>query len=109
VNVRRIDVKRTTKNPRSTEHGARSIAPQETQPRRAEHRSARNAKLAEPRFAPRRSAWSDPQYPHQLRPDLVQASAVSLAFLVQNRRDLGRRFQARLHLLLNFDIHHFFQ
>lgn len=47
------------------------------------------------------------KYADQLGPDLVQAAAVSLTFLVKYPRQFRRDLQVRLRLLLDLDIHHF--
>ena len=43
----------------------------------------------------------------QLGPDLVQAAAVGLTFLVKNARQFRRHLQVRLRVLLDLDIDHF--
>ncbi len=45
----------------------------------------------------------------QLVTYLFEASAVSIAFALQDARQLGRDLQLRLGILLDFQVHHLFQ
>jgi hypothetical protein len=41
--------------------------------------------------------------------DLVNATFIGLAFLLENGGDFGTEFEMRFGLLLDFDVDHFFQ
>ena len=51
--------------------------------------------------------YSGLEEPNQLDPDLVEAPAVRIPFIMQQAGDLGRRLELRFRVLLDLEVHHF--
>lgn len=49
------------------------------------------------------------QKPHQFSADLVEAATIGLFLFVQDLGNLGREFKVGLGILLELQVHHFFE